>query len=115
MLFRSFIASAIAVLIATGWLASGIILAIFTVMGFCVGIAGPSRDLMIRQATPKEASGRVFGIVYSGLDLGLALGPILFGMLMDWRQESLVFVMIAVFLWASLLTANRVVSNKQAT
>jgi len=88
---------------------------LFTLMGFCVGIAGPSRDLMIRQATPKEASGRVFGIVYSGLDLGLALGPIMFGMLMDWHYESLVFVVIASFLLAALFTTNYVVASKPAT
>ncbi len=108
------IAGSLSVLISFAWVSAGTVLMLFTLMGFGVGMAGPSRDLMIRQATPKEASGRVFGIVYSGLDLGLALGPILFGMLMDWRQESLVFVMIAIFLWASLLTANRVVSNKPA-
>ena len=109
------LAGGLSVLISFVLVSGATVLILFTLMGFGVGMAGPSRDLMIRQATPKEASGRVFGIVYSGLDLGLALGPILFGMLMDWRQESLVFVMIAVFLWASLLTANRVVSNKQAT
>lgn len=108
------VAGGLSVLISFVLVSGATVLILFTLMGFGVGMAGPSRDLMIRQATPKEASGRVFGIVYSGLDLGLALGPILFGMLMDWRQESLVFVMIAVFLWASLLTANRVVSNKQA-
>lgn len=109
------LAGGLSVLISFVLVSGATVLILFTLMGFGVGMAGPSRDLMIRQATPKEASGRVFGIVYSGLDLGLALGPILFGMLMDWHQESLVFVMIAVFLWASLLTANRVVSNKQAT
>jgi MFS family permease len=108
-------AGGLSVLISFVLVSGATVLILFTLMGFGVGMAGPSRDLMIRQATPKEASGRVFGIVYSGLDLGLALGPILFGMLMDWHQESLVFVMIAVFLWASLLTANRVVSNKQVT
>ena len=109
------LAGGLSVLISFVLVSGATVLILFTLMGFGVGMAGPSRDLMIRQATPKEASGRVFGIVYSGLDLGLALGPILFGMLMDWHQESLVFVMIAVFLWSSLLTANRVVSNKQAT
>jgi MFS family permease len=108
------IAGALSILISLALVSGGLVLILFTLMGFGVGMAGPSRDLMIRQATPKEASGRVFGIVYSGLDLGLAIGPILFGMLMDWRQESLVFVMIALFLWASLFTANRVVSQKQS-
>lgn len=102
------LASGIALLIASGWLVAGSILTLFTIMGFCVGMAGPSRDLMIRAATPKEASGRVFGIVYSGLDSGLAAGPLLFGYLMDWQLPQGVFVMIAVFLLCALLIATRV-------
>jgi hypothetical protein len=34
---------------------------------------------MIRGATPANATGRVFGVVYSGLDSGLAVGAMLFG------------------------------------
>jgi MFS family permease len=86
-------------------------LTIFTLIGFFVGIAGPSRDLMIRKATPKEASGRVFGIVYSGLDLGLAIGPIFFGLIMDLNYEPILFFMIAVFLFLAIFTASRVAQN----
>ena len=102
---------AISILIGSLLIPSAMILALFTLMGFCVGIAGPSRDLMIRAATPKEASGRVFGIVYSGLDSGLALGPWLFGLLMDWQLTSTLFFVIAAFLLASLLTAYQVGEN----
>jgi MFS transporter, FSR family, fosmidomycin resistance protein len=86
-------------------------LTIFTLIGFFVGIAGPSRDLMIRKATPKEASGRVFGIVYSGLDLGLAIGPIFFGLIMDLNFEPILFFMIAIFLFLAIFTASRVAQN----
>ena len=86
-------------------------MSLFTIMGFCVGMVGPSRDLMIRAATPKEASGRVFGIVYSGLDSALAVGPLLFGLLMDWEMAPGVFICIAIFLLLSLLTAYRVSGN----
>jgi len=51
--------------------------------GFAIGVGGPSRDLMIKKATPKGATGRVYGLVYSGLDVGFALSPIFFGALMD--------------------------------
>jgi FSR family fosmidomycin resistance protein-like MFS transporter len=53
------------------------------ITGFAVGMAGPSRDLMIKRATPQGATGRVYGLVYCGLDLGFALSPVLFGLLMD--------------------------------
>jgi MFS family permease len=53
------------------------------VMGFGSGIAGPSRDLLVKQATPPGATGRVYGVVYAGLDAGLVVAPLLFGVLMD--------------------------------
>lgn len=105
------IASIISVIIGFSWVSSSLILSLFTIMGFGVGIAGPSRDLLIRSATPKESSGRVFGIVYSGLDSGLAIGPLLFGLLMDWKIVPGVFVLIAIFLLLALLTANRIGDN----
>ena len=106
-----FLASVIAIVIALALVSGSTMLSLFTIMGFCVGMAGPSRDLMIRAATPKEASGRVFGIVYSGLDSGLAVGPLLFGLLMDWEMAPGVFICIAIFLLLSLLTAYRVSGN----
>lgn len=59
--------------------------------GLAVGIGGPSRDLMIKKATPKGATGRVYGLVYSGLDVGFALSPLVFGILMDkgWYSTTL--------------------------
>jgi len=38
--------------------------------GFCSGTTAPSRDMMVRGATPPGSTGKVFGFVYSGLDLG---------------------------------------------
>ena len=108
------LASTISILIAMTLVSGSAMMTLFTVMGFCVGISGPSRDLMIRSATPKEASGRVFGIVYSGLDSGLAIGPLMFGLLMDWKMVPSVFIMIAVFLILALLTAYRVGDSTRA-
>jgi FSR family fosmidomycin resistance protein-like MFS transporter len=39
---------------------------LFGVMGFASGIAGPSRDLLVKKSTPENATGRVYGVVYSG-------------------------------------------------
>lgn len=60
-------------------------------IGIGVGLAGPSRDLLVRRVATESlaggnaspAFGRVYGFVYSGLDVGLALGPLAFGMLLD--------------------------------
>jgi FSR family fosmidomycin resistance protein-like MFS transporter len=76
-------------LCSTAWLPPSMTMALLVCTGFAVGIGGPSRDLLIRKATPKEASGRVYGTVYSGLDAGLAIAPVAFGLLMDGRQYNL--------------------------
>jgi MFS transporter, FSR family, fosmidomycin resistance protein len=60
--------------------------ALFGAMGFASGIAGPSRDLIVKRSTPENATGRVYGIVYSGLDIGQAVSPLIFGALMDHHQ-----------------------------
>lgn len=60
--------------------------ALFGFMGFASGIAGPSRDLLVKKSTPENATGRVYGVVYSGLDIGQALAPLVFGTLMDQRN-----------------------------
>jgi MFS family permease len=80
-------------------------------IGFGSGIAGPSRDLMIRAAAPKNATGRVYGVVYSGLDLGMMVAPLAFGAMMDSHNPSWVFVSIGVFYLLAILTAITVGTN----
>ena len=61
-------------------------------MGFGIGFSGPSRDILVRRAATARfgtmAYGRIYGFVYSGIDSGLALAPILFGVLMDAGRYS---------------------------
>jgi MFS family permease len=47
--------------------------------------------MMIKKATPKGATGRVYGMVYSGLDVGFAISPLIFGVFMDrgWYAATL--------------------------
>jgi MFS family permease len=77
---------------ATGWLGAAGTMAALAATGFAVGVGGPSRDMMIKKATPKGATGRVYGTVYSGLDVGFALSPLVFGQFMDrgWYATTLV-------------------------
>jgi len=70
-------------LAASGWMGGVGTMVVLAATGFAVGIAGPSRDMMIRRATPKGATGRVYGTVYSGLDVGFAISPLIFGAFMD--------------------------------
>jgi MFS family permease len=68
---------------------------LFAMMGFAAGTAGPSRDLLVKKTTPDNATGRVYGVVYAGLDIGQATAPLLFGPLMDRGQFVGVFIGLA--------------------
>ena len=70
--------------------------------GFALGIGGPSRDMMIKKATPKGATGRVYGLVYSGLDVGFAISPVIFGALMDRGLYGATFLGAALVLLLSV-------------
>ena len=78
-------------LCSTGLLGGTLTMAVLASTGFAIGIGGPSRDMMIKKATPQSATGRVYGMVYSGLDTGLAVSPLLFGLFMDrgWYGATL--------------------------
>lgn len=69
---------------------------LFALIGFALGLLIPSRDMLVRAAAPLGASGRVFGIVYSGLDVGSAVTPIVFGWLMDQLMATEVFCSVGV-------------------
>jgi len=69
---------------------------LFGAMGFAAGIAGPSRDLIVKRSAPDGATGRVYGVVYSGLDIGQAVAPLVFGTLMDWHRPAQVWLGIAI-------------------
>jgi FSR family fosmidomycin resistance protein-like MFS transporter len=76
--------------------------------GFALGSTGPSRDMLVRAATPPGASGRVYGFVYSGLDLGATLGPVTMGAVLDHGSPRIVFLAIAACLVIAIGTVVRV-------
>ncbi len=86
--------TAAAILLAlcgTGVFGATLTMVVLAATGFAVGVGGPSRDMMIKNATPKGATGRVYGLVYSGLDTGFAISPLVFGAFMDrgWYGATL--------------------------
>jgi MFS family permease len=99
------LAALMALVLATAAVPAWLALVLMGLIGLVTGVAGPSRDLMIRGAAPANATGRVFGVVYSGLDSGLALGPLLFGALMDGGHPAGVFAGIAIFQALVIVTA----------
>ena len=95
-------------LLATGLVPIELIVIAFIVIGLGLGIAAPSRDLMIRSATPSGSSGRVYGIVYSGIDLGAALSPLVFGIFLDVGMPKLLFIGVALLQLMIILTGFKV-------
>ncbi|MFI8615815.1 MFS transporter [Acidovorax sp. NPDC077693] len=90
------LAACVAVALALAHPPGVLVPVLFGVMGFCAGIAGPSRDLLVKRSTPEGSTGRVYGIVYSGLDIGQALSPLLFGVLLDQGRFTAVLLGLAV-------------------
>ena len=91
-------------IIAFGGLPLTLVSGLFMIAGVAIGAVGPSRDLLIRAASPEGARGKVFGLVYSGLDAGSALAPTLFGFLIDRHLPHLMFALVAFLLFLSITT-----------
>ncbi len=89
------LAACIALSVALLPVAPGMVPVMFGLMGLVSGSAGPSRDLLVKRSTPENASGRVFGVVYAGLDIGQALAPLVFGRLMDLHQYRSIWIGLA--------------------
>ncbi len=98
-----------AFLLGGAWLPAWAAVPVLGAMGFMSGLAGPSRDLLIRRAAMAQfgqaAYGRIYGFVYSGLDTGLALAPLFFGPLMDAQRYAWVWTGIAGFYLVAAATA----------
>lgn len=103
------LAALLALLLASGWPPAWSVPILMASIGFLTGIAGPSRDLLVRRAAVsrfgESAYGRIYGFVYSGLDAGLALAPLVFGILMDAGRAGAVLVGIALLQGLAIFTA----------
>lgn len=86
--------------------------------GFLFGLIAPSRDMLVRAAAPVGAEGRVFGIVSTGFNIGGAVGPVLFGWLLDNGRPQGIFWSAVVFMLftvvISLLQERRTVRSRAA-
>ena len=106
-----FVAALVALALGLGHWSPTMVLVLFAVMGFGSGIAAPSRDLLVKAATPPGATGRVYGVVYSGLDVGMTLAPLAFGALMDAGRYQGVWLGVALMLGLLIATAVNVRRN----
>lgn len=105
------LAAALALVVALTSVPAFAVPVLFGAMGFASGIAAPSRDMLVKRSTPDNASGRVYGVVYSGLDIGQAIAPLVFGALIDrgsWRGVWLVLVVLQLLMIATALRVRHV-------
>ncbi len=73
--------------------------------GLLAGVIVPSRDLLVRQASPPDAVGRVFGIVTTGFNFGGMVAPIVGGMLVDHHAPAWIFYASAAFMLVTVVIA----------
>ena len=92
-------------LCGTGLLGASATMVVLAATGFAVGVGGPSRDMMIKRATPQGATGRVYGLVYSGLDIGFAISPLVFGPMLDRGWYGATFIGAALVLLLAVVAA----------
>ena len=94
------------IVLGLAWLSlpAAVLVGVMAIMGLAQGITRPARDMMLRAAAPKGATGSVFGFVTSGIAVGSALAPIPLGWLIDIGRPAWVFYLLALFMAVAVLT-----------
>jgi FSR family fosmidomycin resistance protein-like MFS transporter len=92
--------SAAVLILAVGTVNLGPVLVVAAMggAGFLSGMISPSRDMLVRAASPPGAFGRVFGIVTTGFNIGGTVGPLLGGWMMDHNLPRWVFFSSVLFM-----------------
>lgn len=99
------LASLVALAIGFATLPALAVPVLFGAMGFVSGMAGPSRDPLVKRSAPDNATGRVYGVVYSGLDIGQAVVPLFIGTLMDHGALRSVWLALALLQGVLIVSA----------
>ncbi len=105
-------------LVAVLDLSGTLIVLVMGIAGFLSGIIMPSRDMIVRKASPLGAVGRVFGLVSTGLTIGATVGPLLFGWILDHAPPMWIFWVAVVFMLATALygfVSDRVTESRPPT
>jgi MFS family permease len=103
------LASAALMCVAASGVVPGSIAAAAAILaGFGTGLAGPSRDMLVKRAAPRGATGRVYGTVYSAFDLSFAITTPLIGAMLDHGMPQGVFLVSAISLAMAVVSASLV-------
>jgi FSR family fosmidomycin resistance protein-like MFS transporter len=109
-----FASAAMILVVALVPLSPAPLLAVVALAGGLAGLTTPSRDLLVRRTAPEGATGRVFGFVYSGLDLGSTITPPVVGVLLDHGRPRSVLLVVAAVMAATVFTAGNVRPRRAA-
>ena len=80
------------------------LIAAMSAAGFFSGVIMPSRDMIVREATPPGSFGKVFGFVTTGFNIGGIVAPLVFGAIMDHGSPRLLFLTVAALTLLAILT-----------
>ena len=81
-----------------------LLITLFAVAGLAHGMIRPARDMMVRALAPKGTAGRAFAWASTGMSVGGAVGPIMFGLMIDYGAITSVYWVIAAFNLVAILT-----------
>lgn len=98
-------AAALFVAVSFGLFPAAALAAPFMIAGILVGLTMPSRDMLVRETVAIGARGRMFGFIYSGLDVGAAAGPLIVGLLLDHGDLRAVLWLVAALLLLAIVSA----------
>ena len=101
-------AATLTMVLAWGALPLGAVPVVMALTGFSMGVTAPSRDMLVRAATPRGSSGKVFGFVYSGLDVGSLIAPPVYGWFLDHGAPRGMFLTIAALMLVMIATVVQV-------
>ena len=98
-------AAVLMLLVGTIDLGTVLLVAAMGLSGFLSGMISPSRDMLVRAASPPGAFGRVFGIVTTGFNIGGTVGPLIGGWIMDHNLPRWIFFSSVLFMAMTSLMA----------
>jgi MFS family permease len=91
-------------LIASVDLGAVLLVLVMSLSGLMSGGLMPSRDMIVRQVTPPNAYGKVFGFVTNGFNIAGMVSPLICGALMDRGEPRAVFLLLAATSVLAILT-----------
>jgi MFS transporter, FSR family, fosmidomycin resistance protein len=98
-------AAVLILLVGSVNLGSILLIAAMGLAGLLSGMIAPSRDMLVRSASPPGAFGRVFGIVTTGFNIGGTIGPLIGGWIMDHDLPRWVFYSSVLFMALTSIAA----------